>query len=258
MIKELYKSILPEAFRNQVRILINKVKYPFYIGNNFECNCCGKSFRRMLPKGDRSNAECPYCGALERTRLLLHYLERTDTFVQAKDDTSKPKQKVLHFAPEPSLFKRFSQLEMEYIDADINPANASHVVDITNIGYEDDYFDYIICSHVIAHVPNEDKAITELHRVLSPEGRAIVMTYINPDSFETIDHEWINTPELRKQHYGEPDCLRLHGGDFAKRLANGGFKVNQIDYRNQLGDKLIHKNVLGEGPREWIFECRKS
>ena len=116
----------------------------------------------------------------------------------------------------------------------------------------------IICSHVVGYVYDEDKALEELYRVLSPNGMLILLTYLNPDSFDTIDHDWVNTPELRTIHYGEPDCLRLHGHGYKTVLEEKGFVVNQRDYRLELGEELIEKNVLGEGDREWIFECTKE
>jgi len=250
LIKKIYKKNLPESLRNHIRVSIRKAKSPFYYGNKYECNCCKSSFRKMLPKANRPNAECPRCGSLERTRLLMYYLKNETTIFEKK-------LKVLHFAPESSLYSILSKSNLEYIDGDIHPAYANHIVDITDIKYADDYFDLIICSHVIAHVPDEKKAIQELRRVLSPHGEAIILTYINPNSEETIDHDWINTPELRKEHYGEPDCLRLHGSDFKSTLEKANFKVNQLDYRKRLGQKIMNKNVLGEGPREWIFQCTK-
>ena len=250
MIKTIYKQIFSEKVRNQIRRTLRKVKAPLYYGSRYECNCCQQTFKQLLPKAGRPNAECPKCGSLERTRLLLHYLENETSIF-------KSKLKVLHFAPEPSLYSKISKSNAEYIDGDIHPAYANHVVDITDIQYPDDFFDLILCSHVVAHVPDEQKALQELHRVLAPKGTALIMTYVNPNSFETIDHDWINTPELSKEHYGEPDCLRLHGGDFKNRLESIGFKVNQIDYRTQLGPQLADRNCLGEGPREWIFHSQK-
>jgi len=221
-----------------------------YAGDRFECNCCQRSFRELLPKASRQNAECPYCGSLERTRLLLYYLQNETSVMQQK-------LKVLHFAPEPALYKTLSHQNPNYIDGDIHPAYANHIVDITDIPFGKDHFDLIICSHVLAHVPEERKAIQELVRVLAPTGKANILTYINAAEADTIDHDWINTPELRKEYYGEPDCLRWHGRNFKKVLAREGFKVKQIDYRKVLGETLMKKNALGEGPREWIFECTK-
>ncbi|MDF1696096.1 MAG: methyltransferase domain-containing protein [Saprospiraceae bacterium] len=251
MIKTLYKRVVPEKMRNNIIISLRRAKAPFLYGNTYKCNCCGWTFRKMLSKAGRENAECPNCAALERTRLLLYYLQNeTEVFTQ--------KMKVLHFGPEPSLYKILSKTDNEYIDADYHPAYAHHVIDITNIQYSDDYFDMIICSHVVGYVHDEDKALEELHRVLSPNGLLILLTFVNPESVETIDHEWVNTPELRTIHYGEPECLRLHGVGYKGELEAKGFKVNQLDYRVKLGSEMVKRNALGLGPREWIFECRKK
>jgi len=205
----------------------------------------------MLTKANRPNAQCPNCDALERTRLLLYYLtNETEIF--------NKRMKVLHFGPEPSLYKIISKYDLEYIDADYNSAYANHVIDIMDIQYTDDYFDLIICSHVVGYVTDEDKALEELYRVLSPNGMMILMTYLNPDSTDTIDHDWVNTPELRTIHYGEHECLRLHGTNYKSVLEAKGFNVNQREYRLEMGQELIEKNALGLGPREWIFECKKS
>lgn len=204
----------------------------------------------MLPKANRANAQCPNCDALERTRLLLYYL--TDETV-----IFKKRIKVLHFGPEPSLYKIISKADIEYVDGDYNSAHANHVIDIMDIQYPDNYFDLIICSHVLGYVADEDKAFEELHRVLSPSGKLILMTFLNPDSADTIDHDWVNTPELRTIHYGEHECLRLHGTNYKTVIESKGFKTNQRDYRSEMGQELIEKNSLGLGPREWIFECTK-
>ncbi|MEM9547199.1 MAG: methyltransferase domain-containing protein [Bacteroidota bacterium] len=248
MIKKIYKQIVPEKVRNDIYIAKRKAKGLLLRGANFECNVCNSAFRKLLPKADRLNAECPSCGALERTRLLLYYLQKETKIF-------KKRMKVLHFGPEPGLYAIISKADLEYVDADYNAAYANHVIDITDIHYPDDYFDLIICSHVVGYVTDEDKALEELYRVLSPDGMMLLLTFLNPESADTIDHDWVNTRELRTIHYGEPDCLRLHGYNYKSVLESKGFKVNQRDYRVELGEERIKRNVLGEGPREDIFEC---
>jgi len=71
-----------------------------------------------------------------------------------------------------------------YIDADINKALARNVIDITNIPYPENYFDYIICSHVLGHVPNEQLAIEELHRVLKHDGKALILTLLGDNDYD--------------------------------------------------------------------------
>jgi SAM-dependent methyltransferase len=166
--------------------------------------------------------------------------------------------RVLHFAPEDVLFKKFSLLDIEYVDADINPAYARNIVDITNIGYQDDYFDIIICSHVLGHVFDESRAIKELHRVLKRNGTALIMTLLNQNQETTYENPDIKSPEERLKYYGEPDLCRIHGADFHERLARQGFIVERIDYRTNLPAETLVRNCLGDGDREIIFKCRKQ
>jgi len=253
MFKKIYKKILSEKTRIKFRTTFEKRSAFFYFGNKFECNCCGKTFRKLKSKGNivRKNVKCPYCGSLERTRVLLFYLEKqTDIF-------TKKECKVLHFAPEKTLFSKFIKLKnIEYIDADINPNYANYVFDIEDIPYPDEHFDYIICSHVLGHVSHEQKAIEELFRVLKPEGQALIMTLIDKNREQTFEDPSITTPEDRLQNYSEKDLARIHGLDFAQRLSYR-FNVEEIDYRKQFDEKTQMRFALGDGAREIIFNCTK-
>lgn len=253
MIKKLYKKLFSEKTRINIRLAFEKNTAFFYKGTNFECNCCGKSFRKLKSKGNivRKNAKCPYCGSLERTRLLLFYLEK-ETDIFKKEDC-----KVLHFAPEWTLYSKFhSSDSIAYIDADINPNFANYVFDIESIPYPDNYFDYIICSHVLGHVANEQKAIEEMRRVLKTTGKALIMTVIDKNRKDTFEDISIKTPEERLKYYSEPDLVRLHGLDFAQRLSQC-FKVEEIDYRNHFDENFQKRFSLGDGNRELIFCCTK-
>lgn len=248
MIKQLYKRLVPERHRIAAIEAFHRLRAPLYYGRRFYCNCCGKHFRKFLPKGHtrRENAQCPRCGSLERTRLLHLYL-------QAQTDLFKRSLKVLHIAPERCLFDILSKLGLEYIDGDINPAYARHVIDITDIPYPEDYFDLILCSHVLGHVPDEAQAIRELRRVLKPGGQALIMTLLGLEAPHTLEDERIATPAERLARYGEPDLCRRHGLDFAKRLEKQGFRVERIDYRQALPAEVVTQQQLGDGQRELIF-----
>jgi SAM-dependent methyltransferase len=254
-LKKVYKNSVSEKRRIRNRLLFNKAISVFYLGNTFSCNCCGKSFSRFKSKGTtlirRKNAECPYCGSLERVRNLKFYIENETGLLTQK-------LRLLHFAPECALLPIFRKAKnLDYITADINPDYADYQVDIMNIPFPDESFDYIICAHVLGHVPDEKKAIKELFRVLKSDGTALISTIINPDNSTTFETDDADTPKKRLFHYSEPDLLRLHGTDFNKRLEQGGFHVEIIDYLTQLGDAIKKKYALGDGRRELIFKCTK-
>ena len=251
--KEVFKSLFSEKQRNSIRRISAKLISPIYFGKEFHCNCCNKSFRKFLSKGnvERKNVRCPYCDSLERTRVLDLYLDREINIYEEENIS------ILHFAPEEGLFNKLRKIRnVEYVDADINPAYARTIIDITSIPYPDNYFDYIICSHVLGHVPNEALAIREMHRVLKDSGTALILTLLN-NTGGTIEDETARSAKEKLERYGEPDLERLHGNDFEKRLKNGGFKTRVIDYRTRLSKETQHRNCLGNGEREIIFRGEK-
>lgn len=252
MIKGAYQKLFSAKLRLRFHFIFNKLRGPLYYGNNYYCNCCNHNFRKFIPKGriPRQNAECPNCGSLERTRLLL-------IFLQNNTDILKRSQKILHIAPEKCLSDIFKKLDTEYTDGDIDPLMATHIVDITNIKYPDNYFDTIICSHVLGHVPDEKKGISELFRVLNRGGVAIIMTLINTNNNLTFEDENIISETDKARYYGEPNLCRLHGLDFQDRLSECGFKVNVIDYRKLIEKEVATKLSVGNGERELIYRCIK-
>lgn len=246
-------------FSEKIRLKIHKFrrrsKSKALEGNNVTCNCCDKSFVKFLSKGNgilsRENAECPNCGSLERTRMLLHFLQNEISIFNAPNT-------LLHIAPEDSLkqiFKKHSNIQ--YINGDINPNYADEVIDVTQINYPDNHFDFIICSHVLGHVPDEHKSLTELHRVLKPNGNAFILTLINTLDVPTLEDSNFKTEEQRLKNYGEKDLVRLHGNDFVQRLEKANFKVEPIAYAKVIDQELVEKYALRNDERGTIFSCSK-
>ena len=87
---------------------------------------------------------------------------------------------LLHVAPERNLqkiLKSFSNIE--YVSGDLNPLmNCDIKIDITDIKFKDNFFDVIICNHVLEHIKDDRKAMSESFRVLKPKGFAILQVPI--------------------------------------------------------------------------------
>ncbi|MEP5615486.1 MAG: methyltransferase domain-containing protein, partial [Flavobacteriaceae bacterium] len=121
------------------------------------CPICNSSFEIFENFGvtKRANARCKNCGSLERHRLLYFYL--TEKFNMFKDK-NKP-TRILHFAPEKMFFDKFVKNEaVQYTPCDLHPKKYNFdgktkvlKVDITNIPFEDNSFDFILCNHVLEH-----------------------------------------------------------------------------------------------------------
>ena len=137
----------------------------------FECPVCGYSgpfVDKNPPTGLRKHAKCPKCGALERHRI--QYLVVSNVLNNV--DTSS--LKMLHFAPEPFFREFFSKRFGQYETADLNMRGVDHNVDLQKLPFEDQSYDFVFASHVLEHIPNDEKAISEIRRILKPNGIAIL------------------------------------------------------------------------------------
>ncbi|MDD5670956.1 MAG: methyltransferase domain-containing protein [Candidatus Omnitrophica bacterium] len=231
----------PEIFR-----VLNGM---IYFGFKYQCPICGWRFRTMRPAGHpaRLNALCPFCGSLERHRLLWLYLRnQTDFF-------DRP-HKVLHFAPEPVFQKIFKDMpNLRYTSADLSSEIAMVRMDITHIPEENGAYDVILCTHVLEHIPDDRKAMNELYRVLKPGGWAILQVPILCG--KTFEDEKVVLPEERARIFGQKDHVRKYGIDYKDRLEGVGFKVKVDDYIKNLGENKIREYALMSG--EAIYFCKK-
>ena len=247
------KTVLPAGYYGKIAEVYQGARIvrraaPF-IGIKHYCPCCGWYLRKFLPFGvvTRPKARCPRCRSLERHRLLWLYLkERTNLF-------SEP-LRLLHFAPEAVFESAFTSLHnLDYITADLDSGRAMVKVDITDIIYEDNSFDAIICSHVLEHVGDDRKAMGELFRVLRPGGWAILMVPISGKI--TFEDPSITDPEERERFFGQWDHVRMYGADFADRLERAGFDVDVVGYAGELGERRMWR--YGLGTSDDIFLCTK-
>ena len=83
------------------------------------------------------------------------------------------------------------------------------------------------------------------------------MTLIDWSMEHTFENNTFLKAQERLENFTESDLVRLHGADFAKRLSNGGFHVETIDYVNHFGPKEKEYYSLGNGDREMIFKCTR-
>ncbi|WP_300762841.1 class I SAM-dependent methyltransferase [uncultured Parabacteroides sp.] len=254
MIKSLYRKLVSEKQRIALHYALYKIEALLLKGDRYECCCYGKSSRRFLSHGNlglRKNIKCPHCLSLERTRILCMYI-KNEVFSDANQQL-----RVLHFAPVKGLkdFLRNSSQVSDYRDADINPNVATYQVDITQIPYEDNSFDLIICSHILYCVPEDRKAMQEIHRVLRPGGRALIVDTIEGDATRELSH--LPKKELQDV-YGDEATCRVYGRDITDILGSYGLKARIIDYVKQLSPDFIEKECLSDAFDAEIIDCIKQ
>jgi Methyltransferase domain len=246
------KTLIPPRYFPVAYKLNRWLKMLRYIGNQVYCPCCDHHFRCFLPFGYktiRQNALCPNCGALERQRLLWLYLpNRTNLF--------RDRLRVLHFAPEDKIQKKLRACpNLDYTSADLDSPLAMIKMDITRIPYAECTVDAILCSHVLEHIPDDRKAMSELYRILKPGGWAILLVPLDLKRIETFEDPNVIDPKERFRLFDQADHVRIYGRDFKNRLERVGFTVYQDSYARGLDPVLIQR--YGLLMDEDVFYCTK-
>ena len=208
----------------------------FLRGDRYTDPIDGNSYRKFLPYGYervRENVLAPGTLSLERHRLFWLYLTRETSFFAEN-------LKVLHFAPEQAFLKRFRRLKnINYTTTDLNSPIADVKADICNLPFDDNAFDFIICNHVLEHIPDDTKAMQELYRVLAPGGTAILQVPYDRNRATTFEDDSITDPKERAAIFGQYDHVRVYGMDYFEKLASIGFKVEALNYTQQLTEAEI-------------------
>ncbi|KFN01172.1 glycosyltransferase [Bacillus clarus] len=237
-----------------------------HIFSDYFCSCpyCNRTFDNFSPwpahydfpkykfeMWNKDTGICPICNSMDRERLYRTYIE-TETNLLSEN------HKILHIAPEARLREWLNQFtNLSYVCGDLIPKDQlMEEVDVTNIVYENEAFDVIICSHVLEHVPEDEKAMKELYRVLKPGGWGIIQVPIVMHINSIIEGPSIVTPQMRKLVFGQEDHVRIYNqAGFIQRLKNAGFYVELYNIAEKYGIEQARK--LGLSETDMLYIVRK-
>ncbi|MBK7727670.1 MAG: methyltransferase domain-containing protein [Gammaproteobacteria bacterium] len=249
------------SLTKDIRRLVARLPVPA----RHRCVICGHRIGRFLPYrgglhgspplmralgiigSDIDNFECPRCGAHDRERHLVLYLEASGLLARL------PGMRILHFAPERHLAVLIAALApVEYRKCDLYPcAEDVEQMNIEHIPFPDHSFDMVIANHVLEHVGDDRRALAEIHRVLQAGGVAVLQTPYSPVLHRTWSDPGITQEDARLQAYGQEDHVRLYGRDIFERFASCGFESG-VRAHHEL---LAHKDAgeFGLNPEEPFF-----
>lgn len=241
--------ILDDEFnKNTIKKLTQSCNFCSYVGTDFRSAGTQSTvfeINSVRGGGFRANNLCPCCGSFDRHRSM--------NFIISEIITAKQLENILHIAPE-KLISDFliSKLPNSNIIAGDKFPESSNIlsIDITKLRFDNEFFDLIVCSHVLEHVKDDDIAISELFRVLRPGGIIIA-----PIPYSEIIYSSISEPrqvnyskEKRLSLFGQEDHVRLYEkDDYISKFKKSGF--HHINY-----DESIFNNFNANACEMFVFQ----
>lgn len=242
------------------------------------CACCGARLRRhfriiwdtlseeweltptlrqMMDR--REGTICAFCKTPTRTRhlagMLLDDLAETKGLrfetMRALQDAAPATLRIAEINELPGVHKYLIGLPgtvySEY--------GGSNSEDLMALSYADDTFDYVLTSDTLEHVPDFDRALSEIRRVLKVGGAHIFTIPIlweraTRRRASVVDGQIVH--HLPPSHHGKPgsdegDLLVFNefGGDIVPRIEMAGFEVRLRQSRSNPTVTTISARRLG-------------
>lgn len=234
----------------------------YYFGTRYQCSVCSAHtrLRRTLSLdfpvlseldvvgGEHlPNDSCPVCHSGSRERLIHAYLNQSG-LARA--------ERVLNVAPDRGIHWSLFRRHRGYVAIDLDPARCRATGrvafgDLTNLRFADRSFDLVLCSHVLEHIPDDAAAMSEIARVLSLRGRAILQVPFAMKLERTIEDPSLTDERERERRYGRPGHVRIYGADYFDRLRAVGLEVEPISAADAIAPRSVEG--LQVNPRERIF-----
>jgi SAM-dependent methyltransferase len=204
----------------------------------------------------RAADQCPICHSTARERLIWFWLSQMGQGFRFGANC-----RTAHFAPEKGLTIRLREAApANYVAYDFEPSRYRHLsgvkqADLGGLAIADSSVDLLVCNHVLEHVPDVARALSEILRVLAPGGTAILQVPIALKLEQSIELGLDSKPEDRIALLGQDDHLRLFThDDYVAALSCAGFAVEPFDAFAADGQAATDWRL---DPFETLFVCRK-
>ena len=225
------------------------------------CACCGSVIEDYMPlrlyytfenikydvpyrEGEMCNVrhyQCPVCNASDRDRAYALWMRR--------NINSETTMRVLDVAPSGPLsaFIKREFPKSDYKSADLFMEGVDYKIDVMNMdAIQTASVDFFISSHVLEHVVDDIKAMSEFKRILNLKGCGIMVVPIVLGQEDIDEDPNCDNIAERWRRFGQNDHVRSYSHDgFVSRLKSVGLVVEEYG-KEYFGDKEMYENALSD------------
>jgi SAM-dependent methyltransferase len=153
------------------------------------CNICGWHGEEFNSPFHSEGALCPYCGSIARDRFLYWcWTQRT---------SYEPGAMVLETSPRlDDRYRNQMAKLVNYVASDYDESAHKGAIklDLQDADLDDSSVDVILTPHVLEHVPNTGRALSEAFRILRPGGSMFLQIPMQ---------QGVTAPPLKAEYHGD-------------------------------------------------------
>jgi SAM-dependent methyltransferase len=181
------------------------------------CNVCRWTGSAFLGVAHTESANCPRCGSIARDRFLLW------CFTTRTPESAMRGARVIETSPRlGDDYRQYMKRWFSYrtSDFDLSHHRGDIQLDLQQIDLPDASVDVVLTPHVLEHVPDTDRALAELHRVIAPGGRMYLQI--------PIVYGETAAPTVPEFHADNTPVFWNFGWDLTDRLRDAGFTTSVL------------------------------
>lgn len=199
------------------------------------CNICGWHGTQFTSAYHSEGAGCPNCGSIARDRFLYWCWTKRSPFVEH--------QRVLETSPR--LDERYRSVmarRVEYLCSDYDGSAHKGMIklDLQDADLPDASVDIILTPHVLEHVPDTGRALSEIHRILAPGGTMFLQIPMP---------QGVTAAPKQVEYHGDNTLVFWRfGWDLRDQLTAAGFDVDCLvtdDLKRRIAAGDISTGYLG-------------
>lgn len=179
------------------------------------CNICGWYGDHFRGELHPESATCPECRSIARDRFLYHCWTTRIPYSRTA--------RLLETSPRLGRKYRSRMAELvDYLASDYDErAHRTNLhLDLQAIALPEENLDVILTPHVLEHVPDTDRALSEIWRVLKPGGVALIAVPVLQAA---------TTPPPEPEYHGDHTLVHWRfGPDLTDRLRDHGFQTSLL------------------------------
>lgn len=160
----------------------------------------------------------------------------------------------------------FSDAVLDMARENVRAAGLEHLIDVghedlIDLSYDDHTFDYVLCWGVLMHVPEVERAVEQLSRIIAPGGHLIVHegNVHSPEAIAILAAKRMTRrPGLRRTPAGVEHWKETSAGPLLTRRANipwliAAFERQGLRLRRRLPTQMTELYV--KPPWDWMKNC---